>query len=511
MKQISTIPTPENVMLTQFANILDIEDAKPLTKPSIIAEGGLQQIGVTKLKPENAEKFLLVHPLVPRGIEVRANRMVSRGYTVNPANKSQRSKRAAKEMSDLLDNSGGVLLVKNWIQNTYGFGNGYLTLVPNKADNKIVLLRQEHPIFFRIARHKIDQQTAKQKQRAIDMGLYTPDMVDDFYYGYGANKIDPITKRPAAYTQVDYYDQSKTFIKPIGSELTPDQVAHLVFDTWGDEVDGLSVLQYIHPLVNYMLNAEESSAEALFRVGFSRLKITTDIMTEKDLREMSKNAKDLTTKDVLILPKGVDATNLIPGDSQFPEIHDKFMTLVAIKLGIPKPIITLDGTDTNKATMDELTKDMMNDLRADELKVKKAIEDQIFRPACQKIFGEEFQDLPIFDFNPFRESEDATAARNFRIAQTLDSIGKAATAFANLGFNDMAESTVKFARRTILSESKHGFEEETKNEPEKRDTPIQTTPTTVQGKASETTNTVGRPEGSDRVNVRGEKPPKLPN
>lgn len=494
-------------LLSQFANVID--DAKPVTKPSIIAEGGIQQIGLKKLKPEDVEKYLLIHPLVPRGIEVRANRMVSRGYSIRPVNKSQRAKRAAKEMSDLLEDSGGVLLVKNWIQNTYGFGNGYLTLVPNKANNRIVLVRQEHPIFFRIARYKLDEQTVKQKQRAINMGLYTPDMVDDFYFGYGANKIDPITKQPAAYTQVDYYDQSKTYIKPIGEELSADQVAHLVFDTWGDEVDGLSILQYVHQIILYMLNGEEASAEALWRVGFSRLKITTDAMTERDLKEISKNAKDLTTKDVLILPKGADAQNLIPGNSQFPEIHDKYMTLIAIKLGIPKPIITLDGSDINKATMEQLTKDMMDDLRADELKVKRAIEKQIFGPACAKIFGEEFQDIPQFEFNPFAESQDATAARNFRIAQTLDAIGKAATAFANLGFNDMAEFTVKFARRAIPAKITDGYEEEMKDEPEKRDNPVQTTPATIPGK-SEETRTVGRPEGTDQASVRGQKPPTAP-
>ncbi|MDP2692278.1 MAG: hypothetical protein Q8O88_01400 [bacterium] len=486
---------------TQFAS--PVEDAKPVTQPSIIVEGGLQQIGLKKLKPEDIEKFLLMHPLVARGIEIRANRIISRGYEIKPVNKSQQAKRAAKEMSDLMENSGGVILLKNWIQNTYGFGNGYLTLVPNTKGNKIVMLRQEHPIFFRIARHKLTD-NERQKKAQYEFGLYGPAQTDNFYYGYGTLKIDPITKRPSAYTQVKY-DASKQYVVPFGPELKTDEVAHLVFDTWGDEIDGISVIQYIHLLIKYLLNLENAAAENIFRHGFTQKKITTEIMTERDLREISKNVKDINAKDAIILPKGVNLENLIPGQTQFPAIHDKFMTLIAIRLGVPKPILTLDGTEINKATMDELTKDMMKELYADELKISKIIETHIFIPACQKLFGDNFSQYPKFQFNPFTESEDMKAARQFRIAQTLDAIGRTVNTLIQAGYTERAEQVLKFIDEVIPKSDVQGFREDEPNKSEKRDTETKTPSRAVEDPLGDSTHTVGRPDGTNVDNVRGKK------
>ena len=499
MKQLASVIADETT-ISQFATV--IEDIKPLTQPSIIVEGGLQQIGLVRLKPENVEKFLLMHPLVARGIEIRANRMTSRGYVIKSANKSQQAKRAAVEMQTLIADSGGVTFVNSWIRNGYGFGNSYLTLVPNVKDNKIVLLHQEHPIFFRIARHKLT--VDEQKKKAMNLYLTGPETTDNFYYGYGTNKIDPQTKKPAAYTQV-VYDPTRQYVVPIGPELLPEQVAHLVFDTWGDEVDGLSVIQYIHMLINYLLNIEEAAAETTYRNGFTQKKITTEIMTERDLKEISKNIKDINSKDAIILPKGVDLVNLIPGQTQFPEIHEKFMTLIAIRLGIPKPILTLDGSSTNKATMDELTKDMMDDLQADELKVKATIENQIFKSACKKLFGDNFSQFPTFDFNPYQESEDARAARNFRVSQTLDALGRSITALSLLGYDKRAEQILKFIDRVIPEKETQGLQEDVTEQAEIRNKPAQATPGGTPPKASSEGTQVGRPDGTDVANVRGQK------
>jgi len=85
------------------------------------------------------------------------------------------------------------------------------------------------------------------------------------------------------------------------------------------------------------------------------------------------------------------------------------MDLIAIRIGVPKPILTLDGTDTNKATMRELMKDLMYDIRADELKVRNVIEQQIFGPACANLYGEEFDLIPTFQFNEFDEGREEKA------------------------------------------------------------------------------------------------------
>ncbi len=59
-------------MLEQFANAL--ENVKPITQPSIILKGGVEQIGLTKLTPRIIEQYLWMHPVIPRGIEIKANK-----------------------------------------------------------------------------------------------------------------------------------------------------------------------------------------------------------------------------------------------------------------------------------------------------------------------------------------------------------------------------------------------------------------------------------------------------
>lgn len=508
MKAISNTSQDEIQQLPEMekfaAVVIDKKDVKPLTKPSIVAEGGTQQIKLYKLKPEDIEKYLLMHPVIPRGIEIRANRITSRGFTINSYNNSQQAKRAAKEIETLLNNSGGVVLINNFIQNTYAFGDAYITLVPNKKNNKIVLLNLEHPVFFRVARYK----KQLSPERAYLLEIHNPKDADNFSYEYGMMKIDGITKKPAYYTQVTY-DTTKNYYMPIGEEIPASSVAHLFFDSWGDEVTGISLLQYVYTTIHYLLNIEEAAAENQYRNGFTQKKITTDMMTERELKEISRNIKDINSKDAIILPRGVDLDNLIPGTSQFPQFHDKFLDLLAIRLGIPKPILTLDASTSNKASMDEMSKDMMKDIQADELKVKKVIEDQIIVPACKKLFGENFAAFPTFDFNPFQETEDSKAARQFRIAQTLDALSRAAGTLVEKGYSKRAEQLLNYIDE-ILPKQKSEVEEGENDKLNRRDKQPQKVTTRIpdQSKGEDAGSQgklVGRPDGGNAVNVRGKK------
>ena len=186
--------TLNTIEIEQFKDAA--ENARNLTQPSILVRGGVEEIGIKKLTPKQIEQYLWMHPVVPRAIEIKANRMTSRGYRIEPAGSSSQAREAAKEMEDLIENSGGEILINGWIQDTYAFGNGYLTLLPDKETGKTVLLSREHPIFFRIARNKKEQQPS-QKER-----LNTLPTTNDWLPEYSDMKIDPVTKKPSAYTQV---------------------------------------------------------------------------------------------------------------------------------------------------------------------------------------------------------------------------------------------------------------------------------------------------------------------
>jgi hypothetical protein len=416
------------------------QNSKAVSQPSIILAGGIEQIGYTRLIPKDVEKYLLMHPVIPRGIDIRSNRITGRGYRVLPKKENDaKAQEAADYVNRLLQESGGEILLNGWVKDTYAFGNGYLTLLPDSTTGEISFISREHPVFFRIARYKSEQ--AKNSENT-EPGL------SDFTTEYGDMKIDPVTKKPVAYTQVVYDGEGK-MVTPIGKELGKGQVAHLVLDTWGDEAEGIGLVQYVYTSLKYLMNIEEAGAEAIYRSGFSQKKVTTDIMNEKDLKKLARNLKELNSSDSIILPKGTDVNNLVPGTTEFKTVHDIFLTLVCIRLGIPKPILTLDGTDINKATMRELMRDMIYDIHADEIKLKRTLEEQVFLPACESKFGEGFDLVPEFFFNDFSEGKEERAevlnTMSDYIKKTIDSY----KVLMDTGQKTAAISLLKFMFSTI--------------------------------------------------------------
>ena len=391
--------------LAKFASELNEEDlGKPGTLPSPIAVGDLQVIEYKKLDKRTIEKYLLLHPVVPRGIEIKANRIIRRGYNINGGNQSAR-----EYCQKILVDSGGLPSIRNWIKDAYGFGAGYRVLVPNKAQTEILYLSPIHPIYFGIARYP--------------KNFPMKELINK-------QKIDPKTKKAAFYSQwIEKEGQWQQF----GLPLEANKVAHLKFDTWGDEPEGISLVQYVHYVITYLLNIEDAGAKNMFRHGQTQKKLKTNIKSDNKMKELAKNVANMNSKDVIILPDGSDVENLIPGQTQFVDYHDVFLTLIAVRLGIPKPLLTMDGTSTNKATLTEQTKDIIADYYADELIIEQTIEDEIFKPACKLKYGDDFKEIPNFKFNVIEEEKDKIASRMFQIAQSTQMFSTAMKQLSELG------------------------------------------------------------------------------
>lgn len=411
----------------------------PLTIPSPVLLGGTAEIKLERLPPEQIEKLLWMHPVVPRGIEIKANRMIRRGYTITPHDSTPTATDAANEMIRLLENSGGIIRLKKWIQDAYGFGDGYMTLVPNEDRTRIVRINPEHPVFFRVAKNPKKREFAKE---SIDKGELEPNYEGEY-------KIDPRTKLPISYTQVKFSPLTKTKFVPIQPEIPADRVAHLVFDTWGDEVIGISVIQTLHLAIKYLLNIEEAGAESLYRNGFVQKKVTTDIINEKDLNKLAKNLRGINQRDAIILPRGTDVQNLNPGTSDFPKFHEVFVTLLAVRLGIPKPLLLLDGTQTNKATLDSQIYDMAADFQADEKIIENAIENQIFVPALRLLYGDGFNQFPDFKFNEVPEGKDLIADRLVKVSGVIEALSRSAVNLISLNRQEEANRLYDLIGETL--------------------------------------------------------------
>jgi len=396
-------------LFARFSERIKSEDVKHVTDASPILLGGMEEISLKRVDPEDIEKYLLMHPAVPRGIEIKANRMTSRGFKIIPYDSSEKAKEAAKICSNIFENSDGGILINNWIQDTFAFGNGYLTLVPNKKGTRILRLNREHPIYFSISKYPKNHPDKDKR---------------------GKYKIDPKLKIPQYFAQ-----RKKTSSGEWEqfNEIQGDRVAHLKFDTWGDEQEGISMIQYLYRTLTYLMNIEEAGAQTMWRNGFVQKKVTTKIKSEAGMKKLAKSLSEINSRDAVLLPDGVDVTNLNPGTVQFADFHKIFLKLVAIRMGIPLPILTLDGTSTNKATMDVLTRDMMDDLKSCELIVETTIRNQIFKPALGLELGEDFDKFPYFKFNMPREDQNEKSQRMLRVSQSIESLVDSAKSLIELG------------------------------------------------------------------------------
>ena len=410
--------------ISQLVSTIDNSQLKNTTAPSPILVGGIEEISLAKLDPRDIEKYLWMHPIVPRGIEIKANSMIRRGYRVNPSSDSSIAKKCAEDMKEIIDNSGGLITIKKWVEDAYGFGTGFRTLVTNKAGNKVLRLNREHPIYFRIAKYPKNHPNKNKR---------------------GKYKIDLKTKEPIAFTQVIWDDMHDEWVQ-VGNEIPAERVAPLYFDTWGDEVQGISLIQYVHLTLKYLLNIEEAGAETTFRNGFVQKKVTTDITNEKDLKKLGKNITNINRRDAIILPRGTDVENLNPGTTQFDIVHKVFVRLLASRLGIPLPHLEQDGTQTNKATITQLTKLMYDDFSADELIVKHTIENYIFKPACRLQYGPEFSDIPSFEFLEVSEDSESRAERLSTESTAILNLTNAAKNLVDINKNDESDLILEYLR-----------------------------------------------------------------
>ena len=80
---IKTLTPCQVEKLSKFASLLDKEKLEKGISPSPLATGDLKEIQYKKLERDMIEHYLLLHPVIPRGIELKSNRMIRRGYTIS--------------------------------------------------------------------------------------------------------------------------------------------------------------------------------------------------------------------------------------------------------------------------------------------------------------------------------------------------------------------------------------------------------------------------------------------
>ena len=401
---------------------IDYKDATKISEASPILVGGPEVIEITEIDPRTIEQWLFAHPVVPRGIEIKANKIVGRGYNITGPNEE-----ANLYIETILKNSGGVIFLKKFVENGFAFGNGFGELIANKAKNEILKCDLLHPVYFGFAKKKVSGPAGEIWQIVLD----------------------PASQKPMGFQQYRVQDE---VLAPFGAIIPKDRVMHVAFDTWGDEVEGISIIQYLQTTLRNLITIESAGAAAGQITANPRYKFKTNIKSEKSLKKFAAAVDGINDRDAIILSEGNDVEVLSPGITNFNEYHDKFLSLISTKLGIPKPILFGDGTSTNKATLTEQTTFMREENRLDEEMLKQTVQNQLIDIAIKVKYGENFapENIPQFDLKGFVGDDTIVVERIDAKTTIINKLVDSITKLEAVGKTAEADVMLKYLMENIL-------------------------------------------------------------
>jgi len=336
-----------------------------------------QGLGKRRVSVRQLQLLYLNNQFIFRGVNVRADELITRGFKIIGGDED-----GVKACNELIEASGGDNLFWQFSVNTDVAGDGYLEKIYNKAKNKILLVKHINPINFGFLTAEDDTS----KILVNDAGV------------------------PKAYMQIITDKDAKEQRK----EIPKDRIAHLKFNTFGDEFNGISTLQPVYNTSIRLMNMEHAAAEASVKSANPVWIVKTESKSPADLATWAKVMGKVSAKEVVFLPKGVDTKLESPGPQNFSDYSAYFLDAVVAALGVPKSILTGGtGTDSsNRSTIVTLSKHLQSVIRANQRYVE-----ELFN----KIFAE-YGKLagfvpPKLKFNDIAEDADRNGQRAVELHQ----------------------------------------------------------------------------------------------
>ena len=320
------------------------EQEKPISLASLTREGG------TVLTNEDLRLCYFASALVNRAMRIRADLITSRNFTIEyPDSKSE--KIIAEFLKNIKVNSARNLELKQFLRarciDTDVFGNSYAQLVTNKRKTKIVKLAPRHPLYM-------DLQRDSQNKVILDE--------DELPLGYSFES-DSIDKK----------------------DFKRKEIAHLVFETIGDEFLGSSLLLPIYKTIERLANIEYGVAQSLFKHGLPTIDVSVGDdnhpPTTESISDVFSEVKGMMSSDEYVHPYW-DKVNV--HNPNFPSgierTLDYFVRSVVTISGIPMYLLLGAEKVGTRLTVQAMDKHLFLMLDGLQSTIKNYVESQIFRP-----------------------------------------------------------------------------------------------------------------------------------
>jgi len=320
------------------------EEEKPLNLAGITREGA------TKLSNEDLRLCYFASALVNRAMRIRADLITSRHFTIEyPDSKSE--KIITEFLKNIKRNSARNLEFKQFLRarciDTDVFGNAYAQLVTNKRKTKIVKLAPRHPLYM-------DLQRNSENKVILDE--------DELPKGY-TFESDSIDKK----------------------DFERKEIAHLVFETIGDEFLGSSLLLPIYKTIERLANIEYGVAQSLFKHGLPTIDVEVgDINnppTSESIDNVFSEVKGMMASDEYVHPYWYKVNVHNPNFPRGIEnTLDYFVRSVVTITGIPAYLLLGAEKVGTRLTVEKLDKHLFLMLDGLQSSIKTYVENQIFRP-----------------------------------------------------------------------------------------------------------------------------------
>jgi len=306
----------------------------------------LKDFEVTK---DDLKIAYLSNPIPNRALHFRADLIVARGFSLDFSDEKTKviiEEFLANTKKNAPFNDDLKTMIRNACIDADAFGNAFYQLITNKAKNKIVKLSPRHPVYMDLQRD--DTKNIKLDKYGEPVG-YT------FHAGKGEEEL----------------------------HFKRAEIAHLIFETIGDEFLGIPLLLPMYKTIERHANVDWAIAQSLYKHGLPTRDIAVGdpdhVPSAQDIDDVAEQVKNLDAASEYTHPYYYQINTIEPKwPSNIQNIPDIYLNQIVALSGIPKRFLL--GEEKFAAAAQALQRNLSLMLEPLQARVKTWVEEQIFRP-----------------------------------------------------------------------------------------------------------------------------------
>lgn len=343
----------------------------------------------------NLETIYWKNPLVHKGINLRANRLIGDGFELTPAEGADVNPVIAEQAKDecwkFLKNINHITFLRQSAINAYVAGNEWTEQIYNKLGTFVAVAHGDfRTIDFR--RSFITQKILIDNDGTPEgYWQYIENLTElyqslsmvfgskETYESLTAAKNRLLDTQQYMITDENGKDVAVMTKKPNYMFLKKEEIAHLSFNNLNDNWFGVSLIIPAYDAATHLNQVMYATAEAINEMGYPKPIVYVgdkDHPPNENLNTTAENAiTDPVRKEGFVLPYYTKMEYLQPAGTGSGNINDYpqwFVTAVSIGLRVPRELLTGEG-EANRANSMQNSTDFDRDIEADRRQLEEYV------------------------------------------------------------------------------------------------------------------------------------------